>query len=145
MENYEGNNQKCFRKTLFYGITSIVLAIIYVICSIKQLCSPVVTSFLGIFALAFPFLAVKFYWETGETTVVILFVVNHEQKKITGIETTVDVAVETVNKYKEQEKPDIDYLGEKSFKKFIEDYNEKYSYEIIDSFETFSCLLTNRN
>lgn len=139
------NNQKLFRKTLFYGIISMMLAITYVICSIKKLCNPTVASFLGIFALAFSFLAVEFYQKTGETTAVILFIINHKQKEITGIETTVDIAIEMINKYKGQEKPDIDYLGIKSFRKFIKDYNEEYSYEIIDSFENFYCLLTNNN
>ena len=91
--------------------------------------------------MAFSFIAIKNYWKTGETTSVILFIINHEKKEIVGVETTVGVAIEVIDKYKGKEELEIDYLGAKSFRKFIEEYNEEYSYELIGGFEAFLKLI----
>lgn len=141
MRNKENNNQYFFKKTILFTVLGLMSAITYAIFYIKKIQNPVLTTVFGILALAFSFIAMKNYWKTGETTSVILFTVNHEKKEIIGVETTVDTAIEITNKYKEKQELEIDYLGTKSFKKFIKQYNENYSYEIINGFGAFLKLI----
>lgn len=141
MRNKKNNNQYLFKKTIFFTILGLIFATIYAMLYIKKTQSPISTTICGIFALAFSFIAIKNYWKTGETTSVILFIINHEKKEIVGVETTVGAAIEVIDKYKEKEELEIDYLGAKSFRKFIEEYNEEYSYELIDGFEAFLKLI----
>ena len=121
MRNKENNNQYLFKKTIFFTILGLIFATIHAMLYIKKTQSPISTTICGIFALAFSFIAIKNYWKTGETTV--------------------GNAIEVIDKYKEKEELEIDYLGSKSFRKFIEEYNEEYSYELIDGFEAFLKLI----